>query len=110
MSDEQRRAALEAALAKTQGQSAGEQARAVEALMVEPSQPTADDLWEWLVKGLIVALVIALVGLIVLIAIGKSSDALLTAFTALLSGLIGLFVKTPGGGGGSGSQASSPGG
>jgi hypothetical protein len=44
---------------------------------------------------LITLLVIALAGLIYLLAEKKSTDVVLTAFSALLTGLIGLFSPTP---------------
>jgi hypothetical protein len=41
----------------------------------------------------------SLVGLVLLLAMGKSPDLVLTAFTASLTGLLGLFVKSPVAGG-----------
>jgi len=48
-----------------------------------------------LVTGLLVLLAIALGGLIYLPIDGKEPDLALTAFSALLTGLIGLFAPSP---------------
>lgn len=61
-----------------------------------PSSPgVADDLWRWLVRGLMIILVADLIGLLVTIARGNSGDALLTIFTTVLAGLFGLFAPSP---------------
>ncbi|MGB8360457.1 MAG: hypothetical protein WCE80_03590 [Acidimicrobiia bacterium] len=60
-----------------------------------PDSQTTSTLWIVVVSGFIGLLVIALVGIIVLLADGKSSDVALTAFTALLTGLVGLFSPSP---------------
>ena len=63
-----------------------------------PTQGVVDKLYAWLVPGLIVLTGLALVGLFYLIADGSdntSPDLLLTAFTALLTGLLGLFIRSP---------------
>jgi hypothetical protein len=68
-----------------------------------PSQTTINDIWRYLVVGLVGVLFIALVGLVVLFAVGKTPDSVLTAFSATLTGLLGLFAPSPvrnGGGGG----------
>lgn len=67
-------------------------------LVLTPTQETANALWRWLVPGLLGLTAISLIGLIWLIADGNeatSPDLVLTAFTALLTGLLGLFIKTP---------------
>lgn len=56
---------------------------------------TSNRLWTFVVLGLLALLGTSLVGLIVLIAIGKPVDVVVTAFTALLTGTIGLFVPSP---------------
>lgn len=56
---------------------------------------TSNRLWTIIVIGLLSLLATALVGLIVLLAIGKSVDLVVTAFTALLTGTVGLFVPSP---------------
>ena len=56
---------------------------------------TSNRLWTYIVLGLLGLLGTSLVGLIVLIAIGKPVDVVVTAFTALLTGTIGLFVPSP---------------
>jgi hypothetical protein len=63
--------------------------------MGPPDPATTDDIWRYLVIGLLVLLLIALVGLITLLALGKTVDVVLTAFTALLTGTVGLFVPSP---------------
>lgn len=56
---------------------------------------TSNRLWTFVVLGLLALLGTSLIGLIVLIAIGKPVDVVVTAFTALLTGTIGLFVPSP---------------
>jgi hypothetical protein len=75
---------------------------AVQAVIPAPDAGTTKTLWIIVVSGLIGLLVIALGGLIYLLADSKTSDVALTAFTALLTGLVGLFAPSPvkaGGGG-----------
>jgi hypothetical protein len=66
--------------------------------MEQPTQPVADLLWKVLVFALASVAVLSLLGLVVLIAVGKTPDLVLTAFTASVTGLVGLFVPAPGGG------------
>lgn len=66
--------------------------------MEEPTQPVAEMLWKVLVFALASVTVLSLLGLVVLIALGKTPDLVLTAFTASITGLVGLFVPAPGGG------------
>lgn len=100
-SDEERRLAkLEQVLKDTQGEDPRTQAQSVSVLMTEPSQAAADRLWMVLVVGLLLILGLALIGLVVLILEGKGEDVLVTVFTATLTGLLGLFVKSPVGEGG----------
>lgn len=80
-----------------QGQAAAMQAQADG--FPEPDPATANDLWRAVVYGLLTVLVIGLIGIIVLIATGKAPDQIVTAFTATLTGILGLFAvpsKTPG--------------
>lgn len=68
------------------------------AAITSPDQSTTNDLWRVLVVGLLVLILVALSGVIYLLADGdkdSSPDVALTAFTALLTGLLGLFVKSP---------------
>ena len=95
MSEEQLTARIQAALAATSGKSEEVQVQAVKSVIEQPSQNVADNLWQWVVGGLVAALGIALIGLIVLICLGKSYAPVLTAFTGLLSGIVGLFVQSP---------------
>ena len=71
------------------------QARAMAFLVGGPTQGTSDALWKIVVKGLMFVLVLGVVGLAVMIGLGKNSDALLTVITATLTGLVGLFVPSP---------------
>jgi hypothetical protein len=52
-------------------------------------------LWQVVVLALAAIAGLSLVGLVVLIAIGKTPDLVLTAFTASVTGLLGLFVQSP---------------
>ncbi len=100
MTDERRQRALEETLEKHYEEGSKAQADALEEayLVTDPSQETADRLWLLLVGGLLAMLLIGLVGLILLVALDKSYEVVLTAFAALLSGLLGLFVNAPGSG------------
>lgn len=60
-----------------------------------PGPMTTDRLWTIVVIGLLSLLATSLVGLIVLLALGKTVDVVVTAFTALLTGTVGLFVPSP---------------
>jgi hypothetical protein len=71
------------------------QVLAVQAVVPPPDSGTTKTLWIILVSGLIGLLVIALGGLIYLLADSKSPDVALTAFTAVLTGLVGLFSPSP---------------
>ena len=69
-----------------------------ELLVPQPSQAVADTLWKWVVGGLVIILLVSLVGLLYLVGDGNaatSPDQALTVFTTALSGLLGLFVKSP---------------
>jgi hypothetical protein len=91
-----RRAGIIDALTATKGQSMEEMASAVEAaLMPQPTQDVADLLWKVVVFTLAIIAGLALIGLVVLLAISKTPDLILTAFTASVTGLLGLFVKSP---------------
>ena len=68
------------------------------AVVPPPSGAEVGKLWMALVIGLLVLLAISLGGVIYLLADGDeetSSDVALTAFTALLTGLVGLFAPSP---------------
>jgi len=71
------------------------QLAAVRAVVPTPDAETTKTLWIILVGGLVVALLVALLGLIYLLAEEDTSDVALTAFTAILTGLIGLFAPSP---------------
>jgi hypothetical protein len=71
------------------------QVEAVKGVIEGPDVSTTNRLWRILVTGLLTLIGIALVGLIYLLAEEKTSDVALTAFTALLTGLVGLFAPSP---------------
>jgi hypothetical protein len=77
------------------GKTAEDQAAAVEAVLPKPSQDVTNFLWQVVVLALAAIAGLSLVGLVVLIAIGKTPDLVLTAFTASVTGLLGLFVQSP---------------
>ncbi len=73
-------------------------AAAATAAIPPPSAEGASQLWKLLILGLIVLLVIALFGIIKTAADGKTStspDVIVTVFSSVLTGLVGLFVKSP---------------
>lgn len=100
----ERAAAVKSVVEAAKDLEPGAQAAAVRAVVPAPDAGTTKVLWIILVSGMIGLLVIALGGLIYLLADSKTSDVALTAFTALLTGLVGLFapspVKSEGGGAG----------
>ena len=92
---QQRAAAIKEVAPAVQGLDPAAQQAAITAVVPAPDQTTANDLWRVLVIGLLVLIAIALGGLIYLLADDKTSDVALTAFTALLTGLVGLFAPSP---------------
>lgn len=79
-----------------QGLDPAAQLAVVTAAITPPEAKTANTLWIILVSGLVGLLVISLGGLIYLIADGvDGSDVVLTVFSSVLTGLIGLFSPTP---------------
>lgn len=71
------------------------QQAAIEAVVPPPDAKTASILWIIAVGGLILLLIIALSGLLYLLGDGKKPDLALTAFSALLTGFLGLFIPSP---------------
>jgi outer membrane lipoprotein SlyB len=63
--------------------------------VLQPDQKTSNTLWIILVGVLGGALLLGIAGFIFLLGDGKDTAALLTAFTAILTGLLGLFTKSP---------------
>lgn len=91
-------AEVQSVLAATKDESEAVRSKALDALIGEPSQTAADGLWKSLVTGLLILLAIALAGMLWAILDGEtdtSPDVAVTAFTALLTGLLGLFIKSP---------------
>jgi di/tricarboxylate transporter len=94
--EELRKQAIRRTLVEHQGEGPERQAEALEEVMLAaPTQGTTDWLWKVCVVGLVAALVLSLCGLIVLAALDKSSDVLVTAFTSIVTGLLGLFIPSP---------------
>lgn len=70
------------------------QVDAVMAAIDSPSPVATDELWKILIKGLLLLLIISLISLVVLIIVDEKTSAIATAFTALLTGLLGLFATS----------------
>jgi hypothetical protein len=93
----QRAEAVTAAAAGIKHLDTAAQVAAVTAVIGPPGEQASMRLWTIVVSGLLVLLVIALGGLIYLVADGISgSDVVLTVFTSALTGLLGLFAPSPG--------------
>jgi hypothetical protein len=76
------------------------QRAAIESVVPRPGQKTADTIWLILVSGFVFLILVSLVGLLYMIGDGNdntSPDLVVTAFTTLTAGLLGLFVKGPNG-------------
>jgi hypothetical protein len=74
-------------------------AASVASTLQEPPTATVGVLWKILVTALAVVLVIALAGIIWTVVDGDgntSPDVIVTVFSSALTGLLGLFVKSPG--------------
>src|SRR5579884_2403054 len=71
--------------------------RALTGVVPNPDQPTSNQLWRDITIGLLALLGIALIGLVVMLGTGHSPEALVTVFTALLTGTLGLFAPSPAG-------------
>jgi hypothetical protein len=74
-------------------------AASVASTLQEPPPATVGVLWKILVTALAVVLVIALAGIIWTVVDGDgntSPDVIVTVFSSALTGLLGLFVKSPG--------------
>ena len=79
-------------------QKAAVSAAASAAILGLPDAKTSSWLWKVLVVGLVTALILSLGGVLVAVLDGSDQtdpDLILTLFTAVLTGLIGLFVRTP---------------
>jgi hypothetical protein len=90
--------AIQTVMAATANESPEAREAALNSVIQPPSQAAADKLWKILVVGLLVLVLVSLGGLIFMVGDGDSEtspDIVLTAFTALLTGLLGLFIKSP---------------
>ena len=74
---------------------AAAQMAAIEAVIPPPDETTASELWKALVIGLLILIGVALGGILYLLADDKEAEVAVTAFTALLTGLVGLFAPSP---------------
>jgi hypothetical protein len=72
-----------------------QQGSAMAAGLGSPDVSTTNKLWLSIVIGLISLMATALLGIIVLLARGDNVDVVVTAFTALLTGTLGLFAPQP---------------
>lgn len=73
-------------------------AAAVTAAIPSPVGPEVNTLWKTLVSGLVAILALSLGGIIYTVADANeltSPDVLVTVFSSVLTGLIGLFVRSP---------------
>src|SRR5688500_7281012 len=73
-------------------------AAAASAAIPAPTGAGVNALWKVLIGGLVLILLIALIGIIYTIADGNrdtAPDVLVTVFSSGLTGLIGLFVRSP---------------
>jgi hypothetical protein len=71
------------------------QAAVIQASIPSPTGEAVNRLWMTLVRGLLLALLIALGGLLYLLIDDKTADVAVTVFTSLLTGLLGLFAPSP---------------
>ena len=94
----QRAEAIRAALGAAPEAPAALQDEIVRGVIGEPDQRTRSVLWILLVAGLLALLGVTLWGIVDTITDNKnttSPDKLITIFTAVLTGLIGLFAPSP---------------
>lgn len=90
--------AVDRALAATEGQPTEVRAAAVAAAIPPPEAADVGVLWKTLITGLVLVLIGALVGVLIAVLDGSadtSPDVVVTLFTSVLTGLIGLFVRSP---------------
>jgi di/tricarboxylate transporter len=71
------------------------QTEAIKAVVHGPDAATTNWLWKIFIPGLLALAAVALIGLIVLPIVDKTSDAVVTAFSSVLTGLFGLFAPSP---------------
>jgi hypothetical protein len=93
--EDQVRAALHGAQGESDTVKASAVSAAVSNFVPPPAGAQAALLWKVFIVGLVGLMTISLIGLIVLLAEGKSSTVMVTIFTSLLSALVGVFVKSP---------------
>lgn len=94
-----RAAAVKMALENSEDLSRAEKAAIVD-YVIKPSQNAIDQVWRILVFTLASVLVLSLIAIFALeidTDSNSNSSTIVTLFTATLTGLLGLFVKQPGG-------------
>lgn len=91
-----RAASVQQVVAATSGESADVKQKALEAAFPAPTRSAADIAWVILVCGLVVLLVLAALAITHVIGTGVSDDKVVTIFTTVLAGLLGLFTRPPG--------------
>lgn len=67
----------------------------IQAVIPPPTASAINRLWMTLVRGLLIALLLALVGVFYLLIDSKESAVAVTVFSSLLTGLLGLFAPSP---------------
>jgi hypothetical protein len=77
------------------GSDPGVQQAAIAAVIPPPPASEVTQLWMTLIRGLLLLLVVALGGLLYLLIDDKGTDVVITVFTSLLTGLLGLFAPSP---------------
>ena len=94
----QRAASVKQVVEATAGENSEVKQAALSALTAPIPAPThsaADIVWVVLVTGLVVLLVLAILGLTHVLGHEVADDKIVTIFTTVLAGLLGLFVKSP---------------
>ena len=94
----ERAEAVQAVVVATNSSEPAVQRAAMQALIPPPPASQVTGLWMAITVGLLLVLLVSLGGLIYLLADGNdetSPDLALTAFSATLAGLLGLFAPSP---------------
>jgi hypothetical protein len=81
--------------AAAQGLDPAAQATLIQAVIPPPTGAAINRLWMTLLLGLLMALLVALGGLLYLLIDGKAADVAVTVFSSVLTGLLGLFAPSP---------------
>ena len=92
---EQRLANVQQVAQATSGMDPAVQAAAIAAVVPPPIGEGINQIWQMLVGGLLLILLIALLGVLYLLIDDKDADLAVTLFTTVLAGLLGLFAPSP---------------